>query len=270
LCFARKNSLFVISRVGSNVRNRLGNIFYALGFFFKVLKETLFISRQKQVGFKVLVMQIYFTGVEAISIVSLIALGLGAVIIIQGLSILLQFSQTQFIYVILIMVITRELGPILTAFIIIARSGTAIATEIGNMVVSHEIEAYTAVGINPISYLVVPRFLGVTSSLFILSLYFNFFGLIASFMITQLFMPIPWDEYFPNLLSVLTLGDIFSSLAKSLVFGMIISIVASYQGFKVRYASTEIPQVVIKAVVQSFALCIVADVLLVALFYQFQ
>jgi phospholipid/cholesterol/gamma-HCH transport system permease protein len=57
---------------------------------------------------------------------------------------------------------------------------------------------------------------------------------------------------------------------KSLVFGVIISIVSSYQGFKVKYASTEIPQVVIKAVVQSFALCVVADVLLVALFYQFK
>jgi phospholipid/cholesterol/gamma-HCH transport system permease protein len=262
--------LSVIDRVGSNVRKRLSDIFYALGFFFKVLKETALLGRQKQIGFKVLVMQIYFTGVEAISIISLLALGLGAVIIIQGLTILMQFSQTQFIYVILIMVITRELGPILTAFIIIARSGTAIATEIGNMVVSHEIEAYTAVGINPISYLVVPRFLGVTISLFILTLYFNFFGLFASFIITQLFTTIPFDEYFQNLLSVLTLGDIFSSLVKSLVFGVIISIVSSYQGFKVKYASTEIPQVVIKAVVQSFALCVVADVLLVALFYQFK
>ncbi|RPJ05986.1 MAG: ABC transporter permease [Spirochaetaceae bacterium] len=262
--------MFFIDSIGSNVRKRLSNIFYALGFFFKVLKETILIGRQKQVGFKVLVMQIYFTGVEAINIISLLALGLGAVIIIQGLTILMQYSQTKFIYVILIMVITRELGPILTAFIIIARSGTAIATEIGNMVVSHEIEAYTAVGINPISYLVVPRFLGVTISLIILTLYFNYFGLFASFLVTQLFTTTPFDEYVQNILSELSLAAIFSSLVKSLAFGMIISIVSCYQGFKVKYASTEIPQVVIKAVVQSFALCIVADVLLVALFQPFQ
>ncbi|MBN1524222.1 MAG: ABC transporter permease [Spirochaetales bacterium] len=259
----------MISKIGTIALQRISNFFYALGFFFHVLKETLLFLKRKQVGFKVLVMQIFFTGVEAISIVSLLALALGAVIILQGLTILLQFSQTQYIYIILIMIITKELGPILTAFIIIARSGTAIATELGNMVVSHEIEAYTAVGINPVSYLVVPRFLGVTLSLVILTLYFNFFGLFASFLITQLFISIPFDEYFDNLLSVLNLSHILSSLIKSLVFGMIISIVSSYQGFKVRYASTEIPQVVIKAVVQSIAFCVIADVMLVILFNQF-
>ncbi|HEQ71074.1 MAG TPA: ABC transporter permease, partial [Spirochaetia bacterium] len=128
--------------------------------------------------------------------------------------------------------------------------------------------AYVSVGINPISYLVVPRFLGVTVSLIMLTLYFNFFGLFASFLITQLFTPIQLLEYFQNLLSELQLGDILSSLIKSLIFGAIISIVASYQGFRVRSATTETPQVVIRAVVQSFALCIIADVMLVLMFYK--
>ncbi|HTP58659.1 MAG TPA: ABC transporter permease, partial [Spirochaetia bacterium] len=132
---------------------------YALGFFFLVLRETVLFVRRRQVAFRVLVLQILFTGVEALSVVSLIALSIGAVIIIEGGTILPRFGQTSLMYSILIVVITRELGPILTAFIIIARSGTAIATELGNMVVSHEVEAYVSVGINPISYLVVPRVL---------------------------------------------------------------------------------------------------------------
>lgn len=258
----------MLERLGARFINKGSNAFYALGFFLQVIKETFLFVKRRQVAFKVLVMQIFFTGVEAISIVSLLALALGAVIIIQGSSLLSLIGQTNFIYNILIVIITKELGPILTAFIIIARSGTAIATEIGNMVVTHEIEAYISVGINPISYLVVPRFIGVTVSLVILTLYFNFFGLFASFLITQLFRPIPFLEYFQNLLSTLQLGDIISSLVKSITFGTIISLVSTYQGFKVKFAITEIPQVVIKAVVQSFALCIVADVILVLLFYQ--
>ena len=107
-----------------------------------------------------------------------IALALGALIIVQGNSILPRFGQGKLLYTLLVIVITRELGPLLTAFIIIARSGTAIATELGNMVISHEIEAYVAVGINPIAYLVVPRFLGVTVSMVLLTVYFNFFGLV--------------------------------------------------------------------------------------------
>lgn len=256
----------MLTRIGSRFIAKGRNIFYALGFTFQVFKETVLFVKRKQVGFRVLVMQIFFTGVEAISIISLIALALGAIIIIQGSSLLSGLGQTKFIYTILIVIIARELGPVLTAFIIIARSGTAIATEIGNMVVTHEIEAYISVGINPISYLVVPRFLGVSISLIILTLYFNFFGLFGSFLITQLFTPIPFIEYFQNLLWELKLGDILSSVIKSVVFGFIISIVSSYHGFRVSHASTEIPKVAIDAVVHSFALCIIADVLLVLLF----
>jgi phospholipid/cholesterol/gamma-HCH transport system permease protein len=258
----------MLARIGSRFIAKGKNIFYGLGFTFQVFKETFLFIKRKQVGFRVLVMQIFFTGVEAIFIISLLALALGAIIIIQGFSVLAGLGQSRFIYTILILIIARELGPLLTAFIIIARSGTAIATEIGHMVVSHEIEAYVAVGINPISYLVVPRFLGVSSSLIILTLYFNFFGLFASFLITQLFTPIPFVEYFQNLLWELKLGDILSSLIKSLVFGFIISIVSSYHGFRVNHATTEIPKVAIDAVVHSFALCIIADVVLVLLFYK--
>jgi phospholipid/cholesterol/gamma-HCH transport system permease protein len=159
---------------------------YALGFFFQALKETILFMRRRQVAFRVLVFQILFTGVESLSIVSLIALSIGAVIIVEGGTILPRFGQTSLLYSILIVVITRELGPILTAFIIAARSGPAIATELGNMVVSHEIEAYISVGINPISYLVVPRVLGVTISVMALTIYFNVFGLVGSFLVSQL------------------------------------------------------------------------------------
>jgi phospholipid/cholesterol/gamma-HCH transport system permease protein len=240
---------------------------YALGFFFQVLKETILFVRRKQVAFRVLVLQILFTGVEALSIVSLIALSIGAVIIVEGGTILPRFGQTNLLYSILIVVITRELGPILTAFIIIARSGTAIATELGNMVVSHEIEAYISVGINPISYLVVPRVLGVTLSVMALTIYFNFFGLFGSFLVAQLLKPVPFLEYFQSLLRTLQLRDILSTVLKSFVFGVIISVVATFQGFKVSASVTEIPRAAIKAVGQGFVLCFLANALITLVYY---
>jgi len=257
----------MIRRLGRFIIGKIFDAFYAAGFFYLVVKDTLFFIRKKQVGFRVLVMQILFTGVEALTIIAVIAIALGAVIIIQGVSLLPRFGQGDLIYTILITIITRELGPLLTAFIIIARSGTAIATELGNMVVSHEVEAYISVGINPISYLVVPRFLGVTISLLILNLYFNIFGLIGSFFVTQLVHSVPLREYFGNLLIQYTPADIFSSLIKSLVFGIIISTVATFHGFKVNYATTEIPQKVIKAVSQSFIYCFLADAVITLIYY---
>jgi phospholipid/cholesterol/gamma-HCH transport system permease protein len=240
---------------------------YALGFFFQVLKETAFFMRRKQVAFKVLVLQILFTGVEALSIVSLIALSIGAVIIVEGGTILPRFGQTSLLYSILIVVITRELGPILTAFILTARSGTAIATELGNMVVSHEIEAYISVGINPVAYLVVPRVLGVTISMMALTIYFNFFGLFGSFLVSQLVKPVPFLEYFRALLRAFQLRDILSTVVKSFVFGIIVSVVATFQGFKVSASVTEIPRAAIRAVGQGFVLCFLADAVITLIYY---
>ncbi|MBN2050706.1 MAG: ABC transporter permease [Spirochaetales bacterium] len=253
--------------LGRWLRQKIKTFFYVCGFLSQVMKETVRFFGKKQAGYKVMTMQILFTGVEALSVVALLALALGAVIIIQGVSLLPQFGQGSLIYNILIIVITRELGPLLTAFIIIARSGTAISTELGNMVVSHEIEAYISVGIHPISYLVVPRFLGVTFSLLLLTVYFNMAGLIGSYFITQLFSPIPLREYFTNLLYHLRTVDIVSSLIKSFVFGIIISAVATFNGFRVEGSTTEIPQVAIRAVGQSLVYIIFADAIITMISY---
>ena len=257
----------MVAALGRWANRKARDLSYALGFFFQVISETVLFMRRKQVAFRVLVLQILFTGVEALSIVSLVALSIGAVIIVEGGTILPRFGQTSLLYSILIVVITRELGPILTAFIIIARSGTAIATELGNMVVSHEIEAYMSVGINPISYLVVPRVLGVTISMMALTVYFNFFGLVGSFLVSQLVNPVPFGEYFRELLATITPTDILSTLLKSFLFGVITSVVATFQGFKVSLSVTEIPRAAIKAVGQGFVLCFIANALITVISY---
>lgn len=257
----------MLGKLGRWLINSIKELLYGLGFFFQVIKATFsFISKGK-VARKVLTMQILFTGVQALNNISLIAVALGAVIIIQGAGILPQFGQGDLIYPILITIITRELGPMLCAFIIIARSGTAITTEIGSNVVDHEIEAYISIGVNPLSYIAVPRFIGVTISLLLLNLYFNFFGLIGSYFITQFIYPIKAAEYFHKILYNLQIDDIVASLLKSLVFGIIISIVSIYYGFKVEQSSTEIPQMTIKAVGTAFVLCILADAIIVLIYY---
>jgi len=238
-----------------------------MGFFYNILKETVMFFRKNQVGYKVLIMQILFTGVEALTISAILAMGIGAAINIIGSSLLPAFGASQLMYTILIVIITRELGPLLTAFIIIARSGTAIATELGSMVVSHEIEAYISVGINPISYLAVPRFIGVTVAIFILNIYFNIFGLMGSFLIVQLVKPLPPLDYLSGIFATLTPKDLFSGLIKSIVFGMIVSTIACYEGFNVERSTTEVPVAGIKAVGNSFVMCIVADILITVLYY---
>ena len=223
--------------------------------------------KHSRVSIKILVMQILFTFVHALGISTLLALAIGAAVNIIGVPVLTMINQEQLIYSLLIIIITRELGPLLTAFIVIARSATAIATEIAGMVVSHEVEAYISVGVDPIEHLAVPRFLGVTISLLFLNIYFSIFGLGGSYLVAQFFSSMPIEHYFSSLLQHLLIQDILLSIIKSITFGAIISIVAVIQGFSVERASTEVPVAGLKAVSGAFVLCIVVNVLLSALYY---
>jgi phospholipid/cholesterol/gamma-HCH transport system permease protein len=135
------------------------------------------------------------------------------------------------------------------------------------MVVSHEIEAYLSIGVSPISYLVVPRFFGVIISLILLTIYFDFFGLFGSFLVSQLIKPVPFVDYFRALLSAFTVKDILSTFVKSIVFGVIISVVATYQGFRVSMSVTEVPRAAIRSVGQGFVLCFLADALITLITY---
>lgn len=237
-----------------------------MGYFFRVLRESIFFLTQRR-SRRVLTYQILFTAVEALPVIAILSVGLGAIIIVQGVALLPQFGQGELVYTILITVITRELGPILTAFIITARSGTAISTELGNMVVSHEIEAYVANGIDPIGYLVVPRFLGVVFSMLLLNLYFNVFGLLGSFLVTTMITTVDFRYYIFSLMNALAPADIVISFAKSLVSGAIISLVATYYGFKVQISSTEVPVMAIKSVGRGFILIIIANTFLTVMYY---
>lgn len=251
----------MIRNWGSAAIQMTKDVLYGFGFFWLVIRESLKFNSHRGVGWRVVVNQILFTGVNALAIVLLIALSLGAVIIFEG-SRLFSLGQNSLLYTILITIITRELGPLLTAFIVMARSGVAIATELSNMVISQEIEAYMAVGINPISYLVVPRFLGVTVSVVALTVLFSVGGLAGAWFIVQFVQPVPAGEYFTNLLSLLSLTDLTASLVKSLAFGMVIAIVSSYQGFQANQSSTEVPVLVIKAVGRGFGLLIIVNILI--------
>jgi phospholipid/cholesterol/gamma-HCH transport system permease protein len=240
---------------------------YNVGFFVKTLRRSGPFLIRRQVSFKILVMQILFTFVEALGIAALLALAIGVALLVIGIPFFRSVSMESYVYPLLILIITRELGPLLAAFIITARSATAIATEIAGMVISHEVEAYISVGVDPIDHLAVPRFLGVTISMFLLNIYFSLFGLVGSYALTPLFTPINSSLYFDSLLQALTLGDILISVIKSIAFGMIISITALTSGFAVERASTEIPVAGLKAVSKSFVGCIVINVLLSALYY---
>lgn len=257
----------MIKQLGRSARHSINEFFGAAGYAFLLHRQSVHLLIRRKITSPVLVSQIYFTGVEALPLLSIISLAIGAAVIIQGVALLPKFGQDELTYKILILVITRELGPLLTALIIAARSGSAITTELGNMVVDHEIEAFVASGINPISHLAAPRLIGVTIAMVLLNLYFSLFGLFGSCLIASIIHGLPLGEYLGNLVMVMTAGDLLTSLIKSIVFGVILGTIATYYGFKVERAVTEVPQKTIQSLGVSMALCIVANTVISFLFH---
>lgn len=220
------------------------------------------------ISFDVLKKQVLFTGVEAVGLSMLIAMLLGALIIVEGHHLLSSLGQTQWIYKMLIFAMVRDLGPFIVCFIVLARSGTAITTELGNMVVAKEVDALVAMGISPFSYLVAPRVLGMILSLLLLMSYFLMSGIFGGFLVSNLFQNIPFADFLQRVLGELHYLDIVVMLIKVSVSGLLISLISCYHGLTVVKAITEVPQRNIKAVGRGVvAVCAVNFV--AALFYYF-
>lgn len=257
----------MVSALGHSLILKVKEFLYMIGYLGKLITASFLFTKRGKTARKILTMQLLFTYVEALPICCFLAAGIGSSVFMIGNSFLTALGQGKLKYDLLVLLIMRELGPILIAFIVTARSATAIATEISTMVVRHEIEAYISVGIDPISHIAAPRFLGVTFSLFFLNIYFSLFGLLAPALIIQFISTTSISDYMRNLFLSLDLKIILISILKSIVFGMIISGSATLYGFNAGRASTEIPLAGLRAVSKAFLYIIIADVFITVLSY---
>jgi len=215
----------------------------------------------------VILSQIYFTGWQALPLVSVMALATGSVVVLQSMANLSLLGGTQMIGNFLIVMIVREAGPLLVALVVIARSGTAVASEIGNMRANREIEALESMGINPLSFIVFPRVLGGVISVVCLAFYFNILSLIGGFFITKFLQDMPFSFYLDSLMRGFAKEDVLIFFAKNSFSGMIIFVVSCYQGLSVKKSPHEVPQVTTQAVVNSVIYVIVFNLTVTTLFY---
>ena len=217
--------------------------------------------------FSVVSAQIYFTGWQALPLISVLALASGSVVIMQAQSQLNILGGSEMIGNLLVMIIVREVSPLLTALIVIARSGTAVASELGNMRVNREIEALEVMGINPLSYVVFPRLVGGIISVLCLAFYFILIALIGGFLVTRLVDSTPFSFYADSLAAALTAEDAVLFILKNTFSGAIIFTVSCYQGMQVKLSSHEVPQVTTKAVVNSVIYVTCFNLIVTTLFY---
>jgi phospholipid/cholesterol/gamma-HCH transport system permease protein len=263
-----QRSTDILESLGGWVRERL-SVFLDLSTLLYLTFKELIAERDKgfSLVFEITLRQIYFTGVQALKVVTMVSLALGTIVIVESGSQMELLGGVRFIVTILVLVIIRELGPLLTAFIVIGRSGTAIAAELGNMVVAHELEAIQAMGVNPVYFIVAPRIIGVTTAVICLTIYFNAVALLGGFVVSRLILTTTLPVFLRELVSSLTATDLVFGILKSMIFGLLIALTCTYHGLRARYSPIEVPQVATRGVVSAILFCFISNALLTLLFY---
>ncbi len=211
----------------------------------------------------VLARQILFTGYEATRFMSMIAVLVGVAVVVQTQVALAKVGQSGLLGPILVMVIVRELGPLLTNFVVIGRSGTAMTTELANMKVNGEVDVLDAQGLDPFLYLVLPRALGAAISIFCLTVIFIAVSFVSGFLMGLLVGANTGNPelFVRSVFGALTPADVFNLLVKSFVPGLLMGSICCMEGLGVGGAVTEVPQAATRAVVRSTAALFITSAL---------
>ena len=262
---------FIFSYVDSIGKSITENIIYTLRVLLMVYMSFRAALSDHSQGlrtiFGVISAQIYFTGWQAIPIISVLSIASGGLVILQSSANLNLLGGSEMIGNLLVVIIVRELGPLITALIVIARSGTAVASEVGNMRANREIEALEAMGINPLSFIVFPRIVGGVISVLCLAIYFIMSALIGGFLATKLIHDLPFQFYLESLARGIDSIDLGLFLLKNTFSGTIIFVISCYQGLSVKRSPTEVPIATTQAVVKSIIYVVGFNLSVTAIYY---
>src|SRR5215510_7318295 len=206
-------------------------------------------------------------GVRALPILSLITFFIGLILALQAAYELRKFGAIDLVATAVAISMTRELGPLITAIIVIGRSGSAFAAEIGTMRVTEEIDALETMAIHPVDFLVTPKFLAMIIMLPCLTIWANSMGILggALFGVTQ--AGFFFSRYIRASLDALFLRDIVTGLIKSVVFGITITAVGCHEGLTTGAGAEEVGRSTTRAVVVSIFLVILVDLVFTTLFF---
>ena len=206
--------------------------------------------------------EIWEAGVRLLPLISFLGIALGLLVIGQTTALLTRLGAQQFIGTVMVTVVVRELGPLLTAIVVLARAGTATVVELGTMRALGEIRALESLGIDPIHYLVMPRTLALATAVFCLTTYLILLALLSGYCFAFLQgVPVKPAAYFGQLGDALRWQDFVLLGLKTSLFGAVIAVVNCYHGLARRLAIADVSEVTARAVVHSVTGCVVLDAL---------
>ncbi len=201
-------------------------------------------------------------GVQSSAIVMLTTLFTGMVISLESAQQAVAFGFANLVGGAVAYASVRELGPMLTAIVVAGRVGSAIAAEIGSMVVTEQVEALRSMGLEPSRFLVVPRLLALLLMLPLLTIFGDVVSILGGMWVAQTYAHISYDAFISSVRQSIDFSDVIKGIVKSLVFAAIIAMVGAYQGLSTRGGAAGVGQSTTGAVVLAMILIFISNFVL--------
>lgn len=212
---------------------------------------------------RVIVEQINFTAVQALPVIIPVALITGSMMIVQ----FSQLSGQVDLGKLVVLLVLREIGPLLTAIIVILRSATAVTIEMSYMRVLHEIDALEMAGIDPLHTVCFPRLVGITTAIVSLILVFDLMAIIGGYAIVKGATMLPVEGFFQQIARGVVGADIAVGILKGFFFGVTITVTCLYHGLARKDQITMVPVATSRAAVDCFFYCLVINIFISFIFY---
>lgn len=223
--------------------------------------------RGKPVRLQRAIAQAMAVGVGALPILSLITFFIGLILALQSAYELRKFGALSYVAGAVALSMTRELGPLITAILVIGRSGSAFAAELGTMRVTEEIDAMETMAIDPVHFLVAPKFLAMIIMMPCLTIWANAMGIVGGGLFGVAQADFTWPRYLQASMDALYMRDIVTGLIKSVMFGITITAVGCHEGLATTAGPEQVGRSTTRAVVISIFLVIAVDLVFTALFF---
>ncbi|MDB6018030.1 MAG: hypothetical protein JWR19_2519 [Pedosphaera sp.] len=225
--------------------------------------------KARGVTFPAIIKELSRSGTRLFPMFLFLSGALGLVVIGQTVSWLTRVNANTYLGTVMVLVVVRELGPLLTALLVLSRSGTSNVIELGTARALGEVEALEALGIDPIHYLVMPRVIGMAGGIFALTIYFIIGSLVSGYLWAFLQnVPLRPGDYFNQLAGALNWMDFVVLAVKSCLFGVIIAIITCYHGLAQPLRLEEVSRATVRAVAQSVIACVLLDALFIILYLE--
>jgi phospholipid/cholesterol/gamma-HCH transport system permease protein len=239
--------------------------FSGLGIIFIFFLEALRQSFTRPFRGRLILQQMEFMGVGSLFIIVLTGTFTGAVFSLQLASVLAKMSMESVVGSTVLLSVARELGPVLTALMVAGRVGSAIATELGTMRVTEQIDALEVMAINPVQYLVAPRIAACAVMVPALTILFFALAGVGSYVVSVLWLGIDEGAYFSKIEWFLAPDDMWQGLLKSFVFGITVALIGCYKGFTATGGARGVGRATTQAVVWTSIAIFTLDYLLTTL-----